>query len=87
MFELKNLNISSFDTSKVESMYRMFYSTSKLENLDFSHLDTSKVHNMQDIFSGMAALSSINLGGRFSTASVTDMRGMLQIRIVLPNLI
>ena len=31
---------------------------------------------MQDIFSGMAALSSINLGGRFSTASVTDMRGM-----------
>ena len=76
MFELKNLNISSFDTSKVESMYRMFYSTSKLENLDFSHLDTSKVHNMQDIFSGMAALSSINLGGRFSTASVTDMRGM-----------
>lgn len=76
MFELKNLNISSFDTSKVESMYRMFYSTSKLENLDFSHLDTSKVHNMQDIFSGMTALSSINLGGRFSTASVTDMRGM-----------
>jgi len=76
MFELKNLNISSFNTSKVESMHRMFYSASKLENLDLSHLDTSKVHNMQEVFAGMTALSSINLGGSFSTANVTDMRGM-----------
>ena len=76
MFELKNLNISSFNTSKVESMYRMFYNSSKLENLDLSHFDTSSVHNMQDIFAGMTALTSINLGGRFSTANVTDMRGM-----------
>lgn len=48
--DIENINLSSFDTSKVTNMSHMF-SDSYITSLDLSSFDTSKVTNMSDMFS------------------------------------
>ena len=43
---LEKLNVSSFDTSNVESMAEMFAECESLGELDVNHFDTSKIENM-----------------------------------------
>ena len=40
---LTNLNLSHFNTSKVERIYGMFTNCSSLSSLDLSHFDTSNI--------------------------------------------
>ena len=63
MFEgckaLTNINLSSFDTSKVNFFTNMFSSCSNLTTLDLSNFDTSNVTYMSGMFYSCSKLSSI----------------------------
>ena len=76
--EIKNIleiDLSSFDTSKVTNMGRMFFGMSNLIALDLSNFDTSQVTDMRYMFSGMSNLIALDLSN-FDTSYVTDMRSM-----------
>ncbi len=69
------LDLSSFDTSKVTDMGGMFFSMTNLTTLNLSNFDTSKVTNMGSMFYGISNLTTLNLSN-FNTSQVTIMGGM-----------
>ena len=76
--EIKNIleiDLSSFDTSKVTNMGRMFSGMSNLTALDLSNFDTSYVTDMRSMFSSMSSLATLN-PSNFDTSKVTNMNGM-----------
>ena len=73
--DIKDLDLSNFDTSNVTNMRAMFYNMSKLTSLDLSNFNTSKVTNMSYMFYNMSSLTSLNLSN-FDTSNVTDMNYM-----------
>ena len=70
-----DIDLSNFDTSKVEDMHWMFSGMSNLTTLDLSNFDTSKVTNMEAMFVGMPSLTTLNLSN-FDTSKVTNMSSM-----------
>ena len=72
---IKDLDISNFDTSKVTQMSGMFSGMSSLTSLDLSNFDTSAATSMRVMFSDMSSLTSLDLSS-FNTSNVTDMEGM-----------
>ncbi len=72
---LKSVDLSGFDTSKVNDMQLMFYACSSLSSLDLSRLNTANVTKMLDMFMGCNSLTSLDLS-HFNTSNVTDMRFM-----------
>ena len=72
---IKDLDISNFDTSKVTQMSGMFFGMSSLTSLDLSNFNTSKVWDMDGMFRGMSSLTSLNLSN-FDTSRVAYMRWM-----------
>ena len=72
---LKSVDLSGFDTSRVKNMRSMFYACSSLSSLDLSHFNTSNVTDMKLMFMGCSSLSNLDLS-HFNTANVTDMRFM-----------
>ena len=76
--EIKNIleiDLSSFDTSKVTNMGRMFSGMSNLIALDLSNFDTSQVTDMHYMFFDMSNLIALDLSN-FDTSMVTNMNGM-----------
>ena len=69
------LDLSSFDTTKVTNASHMFDGVSSLTTLNLSNFNTSKVMNMGYMFSGMRNLTTLNLSG-FDTSRVTNMSHM-----------
>ncbi len=69
------IDLSSFDTSKVTNMRGMFYNLSNLTLLDLSNFDTSKVTNMSFMFRSVSNLTSLDLSN-FDTSKVTNMQTM-----------
>ena len=72
---IKDLDISNFDTSKVTQMSGMFSGMSSLTSLDLSNFDTSAATSMRMMFYDMSSLTSLDLSS-FNTSNVTDMEGM-----------
>ncbi len=72
---LKNIDASKFDTSKVTDMSWMFRECSSLTSLDLSNFNTSKVTNMSFMFHWCQALTSLNVNN-FDTSKVTNMQLM-----------
>ena len=66
------LDLSSFDTSKVTNMQEMFRGMSNLTSLNLSNFDTSKVTNMAAMFYATSNLTTLNLSS-FNTSQVTNM--------------
>lgn len=60
---LVNLNISSFNTSKVRNMSNMFNGCSSLENIDLSSFNTANVVDMAGMFKGCVKLERLDLSG------------------------
>ena len=60
-YNLKSLNLSSFDTSNVEQMYFMFNRCTNLEYLDISNFKISQGTNTNNIFYNVKSLKYINL--------------------------
>ena len=83
--EIKDLDLSNFDTSKVTNMVGMFYSMSNLTSLNLSNFDTSKVTNMRYMFYNTRSLTSLNLSN-FDTSKVTDMSYMFNDMLNLTSL-
>ena len=71
------LDLSSFDTSKVTSMAAMFRGMSKLTSLNLFNFDTSKVTDMSGMFEGMSNLAALDLFD-FDTSKVTNMSSMFE---------
>jgi surface protein len=72
-----NADISSWDTSKVTTMYRMFANTTVFNNYgseDIRYWNTSIVTNMNSMFSGTFAFNQPI--GSWNTPKVTDMGQM-----------
>ena len=69
------LDLSSFDTTKVTNASHMFDGVSSLTTLNLSNFNTSKVMNMGYMFSSMHNLTTLNLSG-FDTSRVTNMSHM-----------
>ena len=59
---------NNFNTSKVTSMYTMFYSCSSLTSLDLSSFNTSKVTSMYMMFLSCSSLTSLDLSS-FNTTT------------------
>ena len=69
------LDLSSFDTTKVTNASHMFDGVSSLTTLNLSNFNISKVMNMGYMFSSMHNLTTLNLSG-FDTSRVTNMSHM-----------
>ncbi len=72
---LKDIDISGFNTSKVTNMENMFAGCKSLEELDLSNFDTSQVTNMFGMFRGCCNLTNLDLRN-FNTSKVKNMAWM-----------
>ena len=72
--ELENLDLNSFDTSKVTDMNNMF-NTCKATIAGFDKFNTSKVKDMNNMFYNSYFLTPLDLSS-FDTSNVTDMSYM-----------
>ena len=58
---LKELDLSSFDTSNLVATYSMFEGCSSLENVNLDGWDTSKVRDFSNMFEGCLSLIELDL--------------------------
>ena len=72
---IKEVDISNLDTSKVVNMQYAFNGCSSLEKINTDKLDTSNVTNMSSIFANCSNLESVDLS-KLNTKNVTDMSDM-----------
>ena len=70
---LTYIDLSSFKTSKAETMDLMFIGCSSLETINFGdNLDTRNVKDMGAMFAYCSSLKTINFGDNFYTSNVTN---------------
>ena len=69
---IKEIDLSKFDFSRVTSMLSMFDGCSGLEKISFGNIDTSSVNDMNSLFYDCSKLTSIDVSN-FDTSKVTDM--------------
>ena len=74
---LTSLDVSNFNTSKVESMNAMFCGCVSLTELDLSTFDTKNVEDIYGMFTSCKSLTKLNLAN-FNTSKVQDMGGMFE---------
>lgn len=72
---IKEVDISNLDTSKVVNMQYAFNGCSSLKKINTDKLDTSNVINMSNIFANCINLESVDLS-KLNTKNVTDMSAM-----------
>ena len=73
--QIKTLDLSGWNTSKVTNMNRMFHVCDSLESLDLSGWDTSNVEHMSWMFFYCSSLKSLNLSGwdKFNFRYINDI--------------
>ena len=71
---IRDIDLSNFDTSRVTDMHYMFWNMHSLTSLNLSNFDTSNVTNMSAMFYNMN-LTSLDLSN-FDTSNVTNMNAM-----------
>ena len=72
---IKQINLSKFETSKVTSMRSMFEGCSNLENIYFGKMNTSSVKYMEHLFHKCKKLEYIDVS-TFDTTNVINMNHM-----------
>ena len=75
--DILELDLLSFDTSKVTNMGSMFYGMRSLTTINLSGFNTSNVTDMFSMFYDMFNLNSLDLSN-FDTSQVTDMYSMFR---------
>ena len=75
--DLISIDLSSFNTCKVNNMSYMFNECRKLKNANFNFFNTSKVVNMQGMFRSCESLKYLDLSS-FKTNKVTNMNDMFE---------
>jgi len=69
------IDLSTWDTSKVTNMSGMFYNQGRLHDLDLSNFDTSNVTDMSSMFVSCSKLEELNISS-FDTKKVENMSRM-----------
>ena len=69
------INLSSFNTTLTNSMYKMFSGCKSLESLELTNFNTSSVITMAYLFNDCSSLEELNLLN-FDTSLVTNMNNM-----------
>ena len=82
---LKEADLSGFDTSNATSMVNFFACCSSLRSVNLSGLDTSKVTGMGGMFLACESLTSLDLSS-LDTSNVRDMGGMFDGCLSLSSL-
>ena len=82
---LKSIDLSKFNTGKVENMFGMFYGCKALTTLDLSHFNTENLKDVGQLFFNCTALKSIDLKN-FNTTNVTNMGSLFFSCIALESL-
>ena len=72
---VQEIDLSFFDSSRVNNMGLMFAYDSKLASLDLSNFDTSNVIDMHQLFCGTNSLISLDIS-HLNTSKVTNMSQM-----------
>lgn len=70
-FNIEKINVESFDTSKVISMYHMFFCCEKIRKLDLSNFILTGV-NVRSMFEGCKNLIELNIGSLFHHTPDSD---------------
>ena len=83
---LKNLDLSSFDTSKISDMSHMFSNCKSLEVLNVTSFNTNNVKFLKETFRDCSKLKFLNLSS-FDTSLVEDMDGIFKGSLNLNSLI
>ena len=83
--EIKSIDLSEFDTSKVADMSFMFTECTNLEALDLGNIDISSVTSLESMFKSCSNLKEIDLSNLDAT-SVTTMSGMFSSCISLTSI-
>ena len=71
---LKNIDLSSFDTSNAQYMISMFYDCKNIEILDLTSFNFKKVYNISNIFNFCSNLKEIKL-------SHNDFSNVIQVNL------
>ena len=76
-YNLKNVDLSNFDTSTITNMSGMFRGCgfTELDFSQFKYWNTSNVTNMNSMFYGCQSLTTLDLTS-FDTANVEEMKEM-----------
>lgn len=82
---LKQLDLSSWDTSVCSNMRELFNGCHSLETLDLSGFNTANVKDMANMFNDCYSLKSINIEN-FDTSNVGDMMSMFGNCWLLENI-
>jgi len=77
LFEVKSIDFTKINTSKVKYMFAMFDNSNQLTALDLSTFDTSSVTNMNGMFAYMKSLENLNVSS-FNTTNVNTMGSMFE---------
>lgn len=73
--KLKNINLTSFDTSNITSMDSMFSGCTALENITLDGIDTRKLNSMNYMFKNCDNLQEINMSP-INAQNVKNMSSM-----------
>ena len=78
------LDISKWETFKINNMNGMFYGCKSLQSLpDLSKLNISNVINMSDMFNGCISLKSLPDLSKWNTSNVINMSKMFYRCIII----
>ena len=72
---IKEIDLSLFDFSKVNTMRYMFRECTNLEKIEFGNINTSSVTNMEQLFFKCQKLVSVDVS-KFDTSNVVTMQHM-----------
>ena len=72
---LKEIDLSSLDTTNVKEMNNMFVGCTSLSKINLSVINTGELEEMAAVFSGCSSLKQIDLSS-FNTKNVIDMAGL-----------
>ena len=73
--QIKEIDLSNFDTTSVQDMSYMFCNCQDLEKINFCNYKTSAVKDMEKMFFSCKKIESLDLS-TFDTSSVLNMNGM-----------
>ena len=73
--KFKEIDLSHFDTSKIDKMSSMFQGCISLYSIDFSNIDTSNVKDMSYMFEECSSLKAVDLSS-FDTSNVMSFKSM-----------
>ena len=74
---LKNIDVSSFDTKNVTDVHMMFYTCKNLNSMKLSNFEISENAYTHDMFFGCSKLGTITVKNEEMKNKITELIGVL----------